>query len=101
MEAKVIRFIVIFIDVIFLLIAGINVMELVDILVYKEYYPFGTEFFSPYSIYKSQQIYIAFKSAFTVLIVLMVLFSALRFKKVFWFLVFLNIFLALYTYLSV
>jgi hypothetical protein len=35
------------------LVAVANVMELVDLLIYHEFYPFGMEFFSPYSIYKS------------------------------------------------
>jgi hypothetical protein len=101
MEAKVTRYIIIFINVVFVLIAGINIMELVDILVYKEFYPFGTEFFSPYSIYKSKEIYLTFKAVFTALIIVMLICSALKFRKAFWFFAFLNICLALYTYLSI
>lgn len=101
MEAKVICYVIIVVNVIFVLIAGINIMELVDILVYKEFYPFGTEFFSPYSIYKSEQIYVAFKVAFTALIVVMVACSFMKFRKAYWITASLNICLALYAYLSI
>lgn len=101
MERKVIRYLIIFIDLIFVLIAGINIMELVDILVYKEFYPFGTEFFSPYSIYKSKEIYVTFKTVLTISIVIMVIFSVLKLKRPFWLLVIINTCLALYAYLSI
>lgn len=101
METKIIRYIIIFIDAIFALIALVNIMELVDILIYKEFYPFGAEFFGPYSIYKSRQTYVIFKSVFTVLIALLVASSVLRLRRAFWLLAFLNACLALYMYASI
>lgn len=47
MDTKVRSSLVMLIDIIFILIGAVNVMELVDILIYKEAYPFGASSLVP------------------------------------------------------
>jgi hypothetical protein len=100
MDAKIIRYVAVFFDVIFVTIGAINIIELMDIVVYKEFYPFGSEFFAPYSIYQSKQIFVAFKICFTAIIIAMVMLSFWRITILFWLLVLLNTILLLYTFFS-
>ena len=88
MPIKKIQVVILFVNLVFIIICAINIMELVEILICREPYPFGAEFFGPYSIYKSQQIYVTFKFVFTTIIIAMLVFSASRFRIMFWLLAF-------------
>lgn len=87
--------------VVLALVAAANIMELVDVLIYHEFYPFGAEFFPPNSIYKSQNLFVAFKVTYTVSIITMLICLLAKFEKTFWVLGIVNILAFFYVMLLV
>lgn len=55
-----------------------NVNDLLNVFFGKEDYPFGSEFFSPYSIYKSRGLFIAYNLVEIVALSCLILCSIIR-----------------------
>ena len=55
-----------------------NLADVYDVFFGDGGYPFGSEFFSPYSIYKTKAIYILYVILFTVILILTIFFAFKR-----------------------
>ncbi len=67
-----------------LALIALNVSELVNVYSGKGDYPFGSEFFSPVSIYQSQDVYVGYTVLFTLVLAALIASSFLRKKKLYW-----------------
>jgi hypothetical protein len=71
----------ILINLIPLLLIIINVIDLIDVWSGKFDYPFGSEFFSKYSIYTTQDIYVFYQVGSILLLLSLILLSLKRIGK--------------------
>lgn len=55
-----------------------NLLDIYDVLVGNGGYPFGSDFFLPYSIYRTRPIYIFYVFFFTIVLVLAIYFAFKR-----------------------
>jgi len=78
----------------------INTLDLIDVFSGKYDYPFGSEFFTPYSIYTSQNIYVGYTIIFTAVLILLICFSLLHKWKWYRFFLILAVLLFLYPILT-
>lgn len=53
----------------------LNLIDIYDVLWSHYDYPFGSEFYSKYSIYRSETIYILYVSIFTIALILNIVFA--------------------------
>ena len=79
-----------------LFLAFLNVFDIFDVFFGKGDYPFGSEFFSPFSIYKSKALYVTYYVIFTLLFIVLTILSFKRNWK--WFLIVLVIDIVLFCY---
>jgi hypothetical protein len=90
------------VNVVFMLLAVINVLEIVDILFFDEHYPFEGVTSEGYSIYQSKGVYVVFKVVSIILALAMFVFTfTKRWEWLFWILAAANVLLLLYTFVSV
>lgn len=71
-------------------------LDLKDVIAGNGNYPFGSDFFSPYSIYRSKAIYVAFASLSIIGLTAMIVASIKGKWKWYGILLFINVIIALY-----
>lgn len=84
------------ISAILLVLIGLNLWDLYDVLNGKGDYPFGSEFFSQYSIYRSKTTYILYNVLSTVLLIITIILAFKRKWNVFLIILLIDIFLFCY-----
>jgi hypothetical protein len=90
------------VNVVFMLLAVINVLEIVDILFFNDHYPLEGVTSKGYSIYQSKGVYIVFKVVSIILALAMFVFTfTKRWEWLFWILAAVNVLLLLYSFVSV
>lgn len=82
------------------LILFMNVSEIVDASLHPERYPFGSDFFSPYSIYQSSRLYIIYQVIFSVSLIALILSSIWGKKKMYYTLLIVNMIMLFYPLLT-
>lgn len=95
---KIIPLILINIIPVFLLL--IHTLDLYDSIHHPGRYPFESEFFAPFSIYKSQIIYIAFTIITILSLMALIVSSVLKRWKLYYILLAINIILFVYPMLT-
>jgi len=91
---------VILINVIPLILLSISVSEIVEAYYNPGRYPFGSEFFSPYSVYKSSRLYITYQIVFSISLLALIL-SSIRWNKLLYYtLLAINLIIFLYPLLT-
>ena len=53
----------------------LNIYDFIDLFKGKDAYPFGSDFVSTYSIYRSETIYIAYNALFTIVLLFMIYYA--------------------------
>ncbi len=84
------------INLIPVILIAFNVDELIQMRNPKNDYPFGSDFFATYSIYSSESIYLAYLILFIITLSLIILADIMKRKRMYFFLLTINLFLLLY-----
>lgn len=74
----------------------LNIVDISDVLLNKSRYPFGSEFFSPMSIYKSKEIYVTYNIVFTLMLIVLVIMAFKRNWKYFWIVLVIDVLMFFY-----
>jgi hypothetical protein len=78
----------------------VNVIDIVGVFTHPAEYPFGSEFFSKYSIYRSQSLYVSYQIISTGVLVATIYFVLKQRWKLFGVLLLLDILLFIYPVLT-
>ena len=78
----------------------LNVLDIQNVFSHPKKYPFGSEFFSPASIYQSQTLYVSYYISFTLLLIVLIYLAFARKWKYFWLIFAINFILFLYPVLT-
>jgi hypothetical protein len=74
----------------------INILDLIDVFKGEGDYPFGSEFFSKYSIYSSKETYIFYTALFILLLVTTIVLALKKKWRAFYVLVVLDVIFMIY-----
>ncbi|SIT14296.1 hypothetical protein SAMN05421761_12111 [Belliella pelovolcani] len=77
------------------------ILDLYDAIVNPGLFPFGSEFFSPYSIYKHKRLFIAFNLVELLSLVMLIVTSILRKWKLYYVLLVISIVLIIYRMIAI
>lgn len=79
-----------------LILIVINILDISNIYKGSGDYPFGSDFFSPYSIYQSKNVYIIYQILFTLCLTITILLAFKNIRKAFFIFLILDIVFFIY-----